>query len=265
MQQKINTTAFRLGKRICWVSTWCENPKTFIKSFFFDLELRFFVKLVFEQLGFFEDNLRVKKNAKISRCFAKVLSFDDVIGKWFLYLRNITETSKLAKELRDKKQKKYSRDLTSFFGYHVFEYRSLFENEQNNTWDNTKKTTFLPVFSGQLFCNYIAKQISLSLGFKNRSFRGGFENALKKVARKCIKTHNFQLVSGIKIICSGKWKKTKNGRTQKSVIKIGRLQGQSIVCLTSYGISTSVTKFGCCGIKVWISYKPILVLVSALL
>lgn len=257
MQQKINANALRLGKRINWLSTWGEYPKTFIKSLFFDLELRFFVKLLLDRFGFFDDNLRVKKNARVSRSSGRALSSVNLIGKWYSYLQNIPESSKLTKELRDYKQNQYVNCLLYFFGYHVFEYRLYFAKEADKAWFHPEKRTCLPIFSGQLISNYISKQISLSMNFKDLSFKNSFETALKKIARNFAKTQNCRLVSGIKIICSGKWKKTKSGRAQSAVFRLGRLRTQSVSSLVDCGFATSVTKFGCCGVKVWVSYKSL--------
>jgi small subunit ribosomal protein S3 len=65
------------------------------------------------------------------------------------------------------------------------------------------------------------------------------------------------MVTGVKIVCSGKWKKTKSGRSQKITVTTGRLQTQSLTALTSFGFATSITKYGSCGIKVWVNYKPL--------
>jgi hypothetical protein len=148
--------------------------------------------------------MRVKKNSKLSHSSAKVGSFDTVIGKWYSYLQNIAESSKLAKEHRNNKQNQYVNCLRSFFGYHIFEYCDYAENRPNNGWFHPKKQTISPTFSGQFFCDYIAAQLSFSTSFKDQSFKKNFDSALKKIARKFVKTQNFRLVSGIKIVCSGK-------------------------------------------------------------
>jgi hypothetical protein len=262
MQQKINVNALRLGTRINWCSTWCECPKSFIKTFVFDLESQFFYKIVFDQLKLVIDNTRLKQNSKKSRSSGKVIPFYGVIGKWYSYLQNIPESSNLIREKNNYKQKQHVDFLWPFFGSHLFEYCEHTKKAPNKSFFNLKKQTLLPTFSGQLFCDYITNQISTSTSFKHQSFKNSFDAAVKKISLNFVKTQKFQMVSGIKITCSGKWKKTKSGRSQKFTVTIGRLYTQSVNSLTSYGFATSVTKFGCCGIKVWVNYKALIFSIS---
>jgi ribosomal protein S3 len=61
-------------------------------------------------------------------------------------------------------------------------------------------------------------------------------------------------IVGLKVICSGKWKKTRSGRKQKFLVKFGRIKNPSISVATSYNYAFQKTKFGSCSIKVWISH-----------
>jgi hypothetical protein len=251
----------RLGKRQNWASTWAESSKSFTKSLFLDLELRFFLKILFGQLKLFNDKTRFKKSSKISRSSEKIVSSDNVTSKWYSYLQSIPEKPKLLREKNYDNQNKHVEYLSPFFHSHIFEYCEHTEKTPYNRCYQYKKHNFLPNFSAQLFSNYITKQISFSTSFKDLTFNYGFSNAIKKIARKFAKKQKLGTVSGIKIVCSGKWKKTKSGRSLKTVVSVGRLQSQSIRALTSYGFGTSVTKFGCCGLKVWLNYKPLISLI----
>jgi ribosomal protein S3 len=64
-------------------------------------------------------------------------------------------------------------------------------------------------------------------------------------------------VSGIKVICKGKWTKTGTGRTQKIILNFGRLNNQTFSYFLDSYVSTAVTKFGVCSVKVLISYNKV--------
>ena len=257
MQRKIDTNALRLGTRLNWSSTWCECPKTFIETFLFDINSRLFLKVLFDQLRIGSDDIRLKKNSKKQLNSGKLLPFSRISGKWHSYIQNITESSELAREKNNNKQNQHASSLSPFFGCHVFDYAAHTEKISTDTTFNSKNKKFLPTVSGQLLGDYIANQISASPSLKDQSFKRGLERAIKRISNEFVKARVLRMVVGIKIVCSGKWKKTKSGRSQKVVVTTGRLHTQTVTALTSFGFATSVTKFGSCGIKVWVNYKPL--------
>jgi ribosomal protein S3 len=64
-------------------------------------------------------------------------------------------------------------------------------------------------------------------------------------------------ILGFKIVCSGKWKKTRSGRKQKLTIKFGQIVNSSVSNVILYDYSVQKTRFGSCSIKVWISHSKI--------
>jgi hypothetical protein len=55
---------------------------------------------------------------------------------------------------------------------------------------------------------------------------------------------------GIKIICSGKWKKTRTGRKQKIFLKYGRIQTSNIANKIMFHGVSQKTKYGICSVKI---------------
>merc|ERR1712159_79592 len=77
------------------------------------------------------------------------------------------------------------------------------------------------LLSPSFFADFTTDQLQKPLKLKNKSFRVGLHIGIFKLINKILE--NFQNnIAGLKIICSGKLKKTKSGRKQKLVIKIGR-------------------------------------------
>jgi ribosomal protein S3 len=74
---------------------------------------------------------------------------------------------------------------------------------------------------------------------------------------KRVKLSKSNIISGLKVECSGKWKQTASGRKQKLLFVVGNIKAQSVDQVISYGFSTINTKFGSCSFKVWVCFKPL--------
>jgi hypothetical protein len=116
----------------------------------------------------------------------------------------------------------------------------------------------LPIFSAQVLSDHIANQVSGPENRKSPAFR---KNLLSGITRftlsllKQVKFSHSNVLSGLKVECSGKWKHTASGRKQRLVFKIGNIRAQSFgQQVLSFGFSSANTKFGSCGFKVWASY-----------
>jgi len=68
---------------------------------------------------------------------------------------------------------------------------------------------------------------------------------------------NAHAVAGIKIMCSGRWSKTKSGRSQQFNYCLGKVGAQSFSTLLDFGFAVATTKYGTCGVKVWVAHKRI--------
>jgi len=64
-----------------------------------------------------------------------------------------------------------------------------------------------------------------------------------------------KLITGLKIECKGKWKKTRSGRKQKLNISFGKIQKNTLTNIIFYHSNSQETKYGKCSIKIWISYN----------
>ena len=103
---------------------------------------------------------------------------------------------------------------------------------------------------------YITNQLNKSGTLKRISFRKNLNLGILTFSFKLLK-HLQNTVNGLKIICSGKWKKTLSGRKQKLTIKFGKIRNSTTSNKILYYCSTQKTKYGSCGIKVWISHKVV--------
>jgi ribosomal protein S3 len=102
--------------------------------------------------------------------------------------------------------------------------------------------------------------LQMSKPYRSRhwSFRFGLLFGIANMASRLFKEakKNGFLLSGFKVVCGGKWNKTRSGRKQMLLFSIGKLRTPSMNYMSTYGATSLATKFGTFGIKVWISYKP---------
>ena len=110
------------------------------------------------------------------------------------------------------------------------------------------------LLSPKLLAQFVLRQLKVSYKLKNRSFNRNFQTGLVKFANTLLALFPNKIL-GLKIICSGKWKKTRTGRKQKFILRFGKVQKATLANIIYYNKITQETKFGSCGVKVWISYK----------
>jgi ribosomal protein S3 len=95
-------------------------------------------------------------------------------------------------------------------------------------------------------------QISLPIKDRDTLFSVNLLEAFVWFAKGLIDRSALSYISGIVIVCKGKWSKTASGRSQRVIFNIGRF---SLKNLVTFGSSSTVTKYGVCHVKVWVNYK----------
>jgi hypothetical protein len=122
---------------------------------------------------------------------------------------------------------------------------------------NTASKVLYPSISAQVLSSYIKKQMSAPQKLKDLDFRINLKTGISMLALFLLK--RFPLgssIRGLRIVCSGRWTKTRSGRKQRLVYNRGSLKRLTFSALLDYGMTTVTTKFGVCSIKVWILYEP---------
>jgi hypothetical protein len=184
---------------------WAENKKTFAQSLFCDLELRFYNSTILNYFGFFTNIFIIKKGVQSTKIFSKIISQDQVIGKWFSYIKKVPEHSIAKSKVTNSARKDKGSILVAFYGQHFFEYQKhQVANPRAMLFSAAKKRSIFPFFSSQTVCNYIADQLSNTTKFKDKSFKISLQKGIAKVAAQLSKKINFRTISGVKIVCSGK-------------------------------------------------------------
>jgi hypothetical protein len=122
---------------------------------------------------------------------------------------------------------------------------------------NIVTRSLIPSLNAQILSAYIKRQMSFSQKFKDSDFRSGLKVGITQLAIFLFRRFsNITPIQGLRIVCSGRWSKTRSGRKQRLVYTRGSLKRLAVSALLDYGMSTVTTKFGACSIKVWILYAP---------
>lgn len=119
---------------------------------------------------------------------------------------------------------------------------------------NSETTKFVIPISSQVIADIVSKQISLPPKLKDNFFMFNIRKGIVWLVKLFFNQHR-PFITGVKIVCSGRWRKTKSGRKQRMTYSFGKIERQTFSKYVDYGFNSTTTKYGTCGVKVWISYK----------
>jgi len=146
----------------------------------------------------------------------------------------------------------YLNTLNSYYYFSDLFLNKYKKNKKGFLYFDHKFSSF---FSPKILTFSIVEQIKrYNNKLKSKNFSFGLNIGIAKLVNKLLAKYKKNIV-GIKIICSGKWKKTRSGRKQIFVYKKGQLRNSTISNVIFFDFITQKTKFGSCGIKVWIAQK----------
>ena len=237
MAQKTNAISLRIASKTIWNSIWSEDNKTYYRFLFKDLEVKKYIKILSNHLGI-----------KVNETLTKPQN-----GSININIKRVSQTLK-----KDNAYNKAFRSLSfsKQFTLNILQQtnKALRYKSNLSLWESKVLFSYIPA---QFFSDFIALQIKISSKHRNEAFRFGVQAGIQSMLSYYYNSRSKNFVSGIKVICKGKWTKTGTGRTQKIILNLGRLNNQTFSFFIDSYISTVVTKFGVCSIKVLISYNKV--------
>lgn len=251
MGQKININSLRVGKRQNWKSDWFEN-KNYSKTFFKDDEIRKVLKKIINFFGYSLNNFYIKKTNKKFHIINKLI----FTSKLLFFVKNLklkkpsSYKSLILKKVKNKNVSKITPFLSD-----IFLDLQKYDSKIKNTIFYSQKYTTLPFISSQCLTNYLALQLICSEKLKDNCFKKNYWQGLTLFLYSFFNKTTISKINGIKLLCSGRWKKSKTGRKQKFICFIGKLKNQSYSTFIDYSFTNVNTKYGTCCIKIWISYR----------
>ena len=228
MGQKILATSLRVSNKTAWNSVWSEDNKTHSIFLFKDLEIKKFIKMVSNRLAIkFYQALIKPQNGALN-----------------IEVKNVSGNA----------LDKFPRSL-SFLESFILNTRSFLGLKLGLKFNLWKSKILFSNVPARFFSEFISLQIKLSPKRRSKIFKYGLFYGIKSILSYYYNNRTKNFVSGIKVVCKGKWSKTSSGRSQKILLDLGRLNAQSFSYFVDSHITTFNTKFGVCSVKVSISYN----------
>jgi len=256
MKQKVNPIVFRLGNRRSWTSLWNVEKQNLGKLLFLDFELRFYLNIFFSFFGFFNIILFLSKSISNFSCYSKFFENSCFFNKKsFLFFKKKDYLMKKAHNLNFLSGSFSQLRLEGFANKGSLDkISSKLVSRQIKFYFNS---LYMPVITAQCISRFISGQLEESFKNKELAFKKNVKQGILKMIQVCFNAKTIKYISGIKILCTGKWMKTGNGRAQFLRYSLGKVNSQRINAFLDHGTSTANTPFGSCCLNVVVCYKSI--------
>jgi ribosomal protein S3 len=124
------------------------------------------------------------------------------------------------------------------------------KKSKKQNWQTNKLTkSNFSLLSPKLIATFICALLNKNSRFKNDLAAYRVSPSIPMLLTRLLAPFKKE-ICGVKVICSGRWKKTKSGRKQKLCIKYGKIRKPTMTNIILFDYITQKTKFGACGIKV---------------
>lgn len=247
MGQKINSTGLRLKKKINWKYNFSVyNFSNYSQTLLDVNQTENAVSSSLKNIKFFQNDLLILKSSKKTSLYCKLLNYKKATNNLNVHT-NSNRTVCVNDLMDNSKQFLFSSKKIQLTTSDVY------FNKNNINFTNyikNKVNIISPLIVVSYITNYLNKDIKKKLSLSNQNIQVIIARFLDILLR-----YNKSGIVGIKIICSGKWKKTRSGRKQSFVIQRGLLQKSSMSNNIFFDYDAQKTKFGMFGIKVWIALK----------
>jgi len=264
MGQKINPQSLRLKKRLNWKSLLGCDYKDYGFLSIQNYNVSNLINIIFSKYNYYLNDSTVIKDSKNIRFTSKVLSELDFTKELIKanQSKNFSLETQQSARSHNLKNKKENLNIFNLNVPKLVTEVSNFNTVKNNTLVKYSTSNFLIIFP-QLINSYIVKQMSEPNKLKNTFFNKSLQLGIMKLISTLL---TYQIgfrkprsalknIVGFKLICSGRWKKTKAGRTQTLKFNYGQTKRTSVVSTMFYSFKTQKTKYASCGFKIWIAYK----------
>lgn len=245
MAQKINPLVFRLKKRFGWNATFSvHNALNFSKIYNSNEQLQFSTTKLFYNFNIIPNNFKIISSARSVEIFSKLWQKQFLLNNLFP-VHSSHSISLIARRKSVIVEKERSIFLTR--NKYNFQFCDLFFNSKYSLLSNN-------VLHPKIFTAFLASQFNKGLAIRNPLFLFNFKAATLFVVKRVLQKFKNDIL-GLKLTCSGKWKKTRSGRKQKFTVQFGLIKNSGISNVIFFDQLAHKTKFGSCNFKIWILLK----------
>lgn len=244
MAQKVNSTLFRLKRRTRWNSKFsCHNANNFSELVLKNEQITFSVYNFLDNFKYYPNNVTSVFCSKTNQLFSKLWQKQFFLNNLFPLFskRPISLAERRKTKNNDKNSSKRGIALSDKYN---FQFCDLFLKSKFKVMSNN-------LLHPKIITRFLFSQFEKTFTLRNSFFIYNFKAASIFVLTRLIRKFQNEIL-GVKIICSGKWKKSRSGRKQKFATQFGRIPNSSVSRIVFFDQITQKTKFGCFSVKVWI-------------
>ena len=260
MSQKINATGLRLKKKLGWNSVFClHNPQKYANLTVGNRQIKYATTAILSKINMYSNRLLTIRNSKTAVVYSKLIQEQQAYKNTRFYQKQVLKRMEVAfsalSSLRNLSLTGNSININYQLSSLITQNRGI-KNKGLDRSSNSLKSSFT-LLTAKLITSFISALLQKDAKTKYGIDTSNLSASIPLLLTKLLSPFKNQLL-GVKVICSGRWKKTGSGRKQKLCVKYGRVRNPNLSSVILFDYITQKTKFGACGIKVWVANKKTL-------
>lgn len=258
MSQKINATGLRLKKKLSWNSVFClHNPQKYANLTVSNRQIKYATTAILSKINTYSNRLLTVRNSKTAVVYSKLIQQQQAYKNTRFYQKQMLKRTEAAfYALSSLKNLSLRGNFINYQLSSLITQNSVIKNKGLDRSSNFLKSSFT-LLTAKLITSFISALLQKDAKTKYGIDTSNLSASIPLLLTKLLSPFKNQLL-GVKVICSGRWKKTGSGRKQKLCVKYGRVRNPNLSSVILFDYVTQKTKFGACGIKVWVANKKTL-------
>lgn len=258
MSQKINATGLRLKKKLSWNSVFClHNPQKYANLTVSNRQIKYATTAILSKINTYSNRLFTVRNSKTAVVYSKLIQQQQAYKNTRFYQKQMLKRMEAAlSALSSLRNLSLTGNFINYQLSSLITQNSVIKKKGLDRSSHFLKSSFT-LLTAKLITSFISALLQKDAKTKYGIDTSNLSASIPLLLTKLLSPFKNQLL-GVKVICSGRWKKTGSGRKQKLCVKYGRVRNPNLSSVILFDYITQKTKFGACGIKVWVANKKTL-------
>ena len=258
MSQKINATGLRLKKKLSWNSVFClHNPQKYANLTVSNRQIKYATTAILSKINTYSNKLLTVRNSKTAVVYSKLIQQQQAYKNTRFYQKQMLKRMEAAlSALSSLRNLSLTGNFINYQLSRLITQNSVIKKKGLDRSSHFLKSSFT-LLTAKLITSFISALLQKDAKTKYGIDTSNLSASIPLLLTKLLSPFKNQLL-GVKVICSGRWKKTGSGRKQKLCVKYGRVRNPNLSSVILFDYITQKTKFGACGIKVWVANKKTL-------
>lgn len=258
MSQKINATGLRLKKKLSWNSVFClHNPQKYANLTVSNRQIKYATTAILSKINTYSNKLLTVRNSKTAVVYSKLIQQQQAYKNTRFYQKQMLKRMEAAlSALSSLRNLSLTGNFINYQLSRLITQNSVIKKKGLDRSSHFLKSSFT-LLTAKLITSFVSALLQKDAKTKYGIDTSNLSASIPLLLTKLLSPFKNQLL-GVKVICSGRWKKTGSGRKQKLCVKYGRVRNPNLSSVILFDYITQKTKFGACGIKVWVANKKTL-------